>query len=265
MGYSYVTVTTEGAVTTVTLDNPAKRNTLAHDVMLELIEVFRSIGESDALGVVLAANGPVFSAGHNFGDMVDASLADAQHLLRVCTEMMNTVQEIPQVVIAKVATLATAAGCQLVATCDMAIAAESAGFALPGGKGGLFCNTPLVAVARQIGRKRALEMAISGDPITAATAADWGLINRAVPDDELDAAVDDLMRRSIRGSAFSKAVGKWAFYAQVDMDQSSAYDYAIDVMAAGVVEPDGQEGINSFLEKRRPNFTQRARPPAAET
>jgi enoyl-CoA hydratase/carnithine racemase len=265
MGHTYVTVTTDGPVTTVTLDNPAKRNALALDVMLELTEVFRSIGESDALGIVLAANGPVFSAGHNFGDMVDASLEDAQHLLRVCTDMMNTVQEIPQVVIAKVATLATAAGCQLVATCDMAIAAESAGFALPGGKGGLFCNTPLVAVARQIGRKRALELAITGDVVSAATAADWGLINRAVPDDELDDAVDDLMRRSIRGSAFSKAVGKWAFYSQIDMDQSSAYDYAIEVMAAGVVTPDGQEGINSFLEKRRPNFTQRAQPRATET
>jgi enoyl-CoA hydratase/carnithine racemase len=265
MGYSYVTVTTDGPVTTVTLDNAAKRNSLALDVMTELTDVFNSIRGSDALGVVLAANGPVFSAGHNFGDMVDASLADAQHLLRVCTDMMNTVQEIPQVVIAKVATLATAAGCQLVATCDMAIAAESAGFALPGGKGGLFCNTPLVAVARQIGRKRALEMAITGDVVTAATAAEWGLINRAVPDDELDDAVDDLMRRSIRGSAYSKAVGKRAFYAQVDMDQPNAYAYAIEVMADGVVTPDGQEGINSFLEKRRPNFTQRAQPRAVET
>jgi enoyl-CoA hydratase/carnithine racemase len=260
MGLRYVDVTTDGSVTTVTLDNPAKRNALALDVMLELTDVFREIGGSEALGVILAANGPVFSAGHNFGDMLDATLPDAQHLLQVCTEMMNTVQQIPQVVIAKVATLATAAGCQLVATCDMAIAAESAGFALPGGKGGLFCNTPLVAVARQIGRKRALEMAITGDVVSAETAADWGLINRAVPDDELDEAVDDLMRRSIRGSAFAKAVGKRAFYAQVDMDQPKAYSYAIEVMAAGVVTPDGQEGISSFLEKRRPNFTQRAQP-----
>jgi enoyl-CoA hydratase/carnithine racemase len=230
--------------------------------MLELTDVLREVGDSDALGVILAAEGPVFSAGHNFGDMVDVELPDAQHLLHVCTDMMNMVQQIPQVVIAKVAKLATAAGCQLVATCDMAIAAESAGFALPGGKGGLFCNTPLVAVARQIGRKRALEMAITGDVVSAETAADWGLINRAVPDDELDDAVDDLMARSIKGSAMSKAIGKRAFYAQVDMDQPKAYAYAIEVMAAGVVTPDGQEGINSFLEKRRPNFTQRAQPRA---
>ncbi len=262
MDRQYVDVSVEGPVTTVTLDNPAKRNSLALDVMLELTDVLREIGDSDALGVIIAAEGPVFSAGHNFGDMVGVELPDAQHLLHVCTDMMNMVQHIPQVVIAKVAKLATAAGCQLVATCDMAIAAESAGFALPGGKGGLFCNTPLVAVARQIGRKRALEMAITGDVVPAATAAEWGLINRAVPDDELDDAVDDLMRRSIRGSALSKAVGKRAFYAQVDMDQPKAYAYAIEVMAAGVVTPDGQEGINSFLEKRRPNFTQRAQPRA---
>lgn len=263
MDRQYVDVTVDGPVTTITLNNPAKRNSLALDVMLELTDVLREVGDSDALGVILAAEGPVFSAGHNFGDMVDVELPDAQHLLHVCTDMMNMVQHIPQVVIAKVAKLATAAGCQLVATCDMAIAAESAGFALPGGKGGLFCNTPLVAVARQIGRKRALEMAITGDVVSADTAADWGLINRAVPDDELDEAVDDLMARSIKGSAMSKAVGKRAFYAQVDMDQPKAYSYAIEVMAAGVVTPDGQEGINSFLEKRRPNFTQRAQPRAS--
>ena len=153
--------------------------------------------------------------------------------------------------IAKVHALATAAGCQLVASCDLAVAAESAGFALPGGQGRVFCHTPLVAVARQIGRKRALEMAFTGDVISAATAAEWGLINRAVPDDELDAAVDDLMARATRGSALSKALGKRAFYAQIDLDQREAYAYAIEVMAAGVVTPDGQEGIRSFLEKRR--------------
>lgn len=263
MGYSHLTVSTDGPVATITLDNPDKRNVLALDVMLELTGALRDVGASDALGVILAANGPVFSAGHNFGDMLDTDLPDAQRLLRVCTDMMNTVQQIPQVVIAKVHALATAAGCQLVATCDMAIAADSAGFALPGGKGGLFCNTPLVAVARQIGRKRAMEMAITGDVVSSTTAADWGLINRAVPDAELDDAVDDLMRRSIRGSAFAKAEGKRAFYAQIDLDQPMAYEYAIEVMATGVVTPDGQEGIRSFLEKRRPEFTQRAQPHAS--
>ena len=260
MGQLYVDVAMDGQIARVTLDNAARRNALALDVMLELTDVLREVGRSDALGVVLAANGPVFSAGHDFGDMVGAGLPDAQHLLQVCTDMMSTVQQIPQVVIARVHALATAAGCQLVASCDLAVAAETAGFARPGGKGGLFCHTPLVAVARQIGRKRALEMALTGDVVDAHTAADWGLINAAVPDAELDTAVDDLMRRATRGSALSKAIGKRAFYAQVDMDQPKAYAYAMEVMAAGVTTPDGQEGITSFLEKRRPNFTQSARP-----
>jgi enoyl-CoA hydratase/carnithine racemase len=253
-----------GRVATVTLNNPEKRNALALDVMVELDCVLRDIALTDAVGVILAARGPVFSAGHDFADMIGIDMPAAQQLLRTCTTMMNTVQQMPQVVIAKVHALATAAGCQLVATCDLAIAAESAGFALPGGKAGVFCHTPLVAVARQVGRKRALEMAITGDPISAATAAEWGLVNRAVPDDQLDAAVADLMDRSTRGSAMAKALGKQTFYAQVDLDQAQAYDYAIGVMAGNMVEPDGQEGIRSFLEKRRPEFTQRAQPPAAD-
>lgn len=253
-----------GVVVTVTLDNPEKRNALALDVMIELRAALREVAGGDAVGVVLAANGPVFSAGHNFGDMLDVSLPEAQHVFEVCTAMMTTIQEIPQVVIARVHALATAAGCQLVASCDLAVAAEAAGFALPGGKGGLFCHTPLVAVARQIGRKRALEMAMTGDVVSATVAAEWGLINRAVPDDQLDAEVADLMMRATRGSAMSKAKGKWAFYAQVELDQAAAYAYAIEMMASGVVAPDGQEGIRSFLEKRLPKFTQRARGRAAD-
>lgn len=251
-----ISVSRSGSVATVTLDNAAKRNALALDVMLEVTDALKEIARSDALGVILAADGPVFSAGHNFGDMEGVSFDEARDLLEVCTTMMNTIQQMPQVVIARVHALATAAGCQLVASCDLAIAAETAGFALPGGKGGLFCHTPLVAVARQIGRKRALEMAMTGDVVDAATAVDWGLINRAVPEAELDEAVNDLMTRATRGSAASKAMGKRAFYAQVDLDQPKAYAYAMEVMAAGVVTPDGQEGITSFLEKRRPDFRQ---------
>jgi enoyl-CoA hydratase/carnithine racemase len=250
----HLAVTRGGDITTVTLDRPEKRNALALDVMREVTSVLDEIGTTDARGVVIAANGPVFSAGHDFGDMAGASYEQARQLFDVCTRMMNMVQEIPQVVCAKVHALATAAGCQLVASCDLALAAESAGFATPGGKGGLFCHTPMVAVARTIGRKRALELAFTGDPISAATAAEWGLINRAVPDDELDAAVDDLMRRATRGSAASKALGKRAFYAQVDLDQPRAYEYATHVMAAAATTPAGQEGIASFLEKRKPKF-----------
>jgi enoyl-CoA hydratase/carnithine racemase len=256
MAHQFLTVDIAGSVATITLDRPEKRNALALDVMLELTDALRQVGESEATGVILAANGPVFSAGHNFGDMAGATVADATHLFEVCTVMMDTVQSIPQPVVAKVHALATAAGCQLVATCDLAVAAESASFAIPGGKGGLFCHTPLVAVARNVGRKRALEMALTGDPIDAATAAEWGLINRVVPDAELDAAVDDLVRRATRGSALSKAMGKRGFYAQVGLDQSQAYAFAIDLMANAATTPDAQEGIAAFLAKRHPNFTQ---------
>ena len=171
--------------------------------------------------------------------------------------MMNTLQGIPQPVIARVHALATAAGCQLVATCDLAIAAESAAFAIPGGKGGLFCHTPLVAVARNVGRKRALEMAMTGDVVDAHTAAQWGLVNSVAPDGQLDDAVLDLLTRATRGSVYSKALGKQAFYAQIDLPQDEAYQYAMEVMACAATSADAQEGINAFLGKRHPTFTQR--------
>ena len=167
---------------------------------------------------------------------------------------MTTIQALPQPVCARVHALATAAGCQLVASCDLAVAAASASFAIPGGKGGLFCHTPLVAVARNVGRKRALEMALTGDAIDATTAAEWGLINRVVPDDELDAAIAELMRRATRGSAHSKAFGKRAFYRQIDLPQDAAYEYASQIMAAAATTADAQEGIAAFLEKRPPKF-----------
>ncbi len=255
--YEHVLVDREGDVTTITLNRPEKRNALALDVMVEVTSAFRAVGESDTSGVVLAATGPVFSAGHNFGDMAGAGLSDARRLFEVCTEMMDTVQSIPQPVVARVHALATAAGCQLVATCDLAVAAESASFALPGGRGGLFCHTPAVAVVRNIGRKRAVEMALTGDPIDAATAGEWGLVNRVVPDDELDDAVADLVRRATRGSALSKALGKRGIYAQIDLDQSKAYDYAIELMASAAMVDDAQEAFRAFLDKRHPKFTQR--------
>jgi len=256
--YQHLLVEADGPFTTITLNRPEKRNALALDVMLELTQAFREVAATDARGITLAANGPVFSAGHNFGDMAGADLADIRHLFEVCTEMMDTIQSVPQVVIARVHALATAAGCQLVATCDLAIAAESASFAIPGGKGGLFCHTPLVAVARNVGRKRALEMALTGDPISAATAADWGLINHVVPDEELMTATADLLARATRGSVLSKATGKRSFYAQVGLDQPDAYELAVEVMSTSATTPDAQEGIAAFLEKRKPQFTQRA-------
>ena len=256
MTYEHLLVDQEGDIATITLNRPEKRNALALDVMVELTATLREVGSSDALGVVIAAAGPVFSAGHNFGDLAGADLGATRRLFEVCTEMMDTVQSIPQPVIARVHALATAAGCQLVATCYLAVAGESAAFAIPVGKGGLFCHTPLVAVARNIGRKRAMEMALTGDPVDAVTAAEWGLVNRVVPDEDLDTAVADLIRRATRGSALSKSLGKTGFYAQVDLDQSKAYGYAIEMMASAAMIDDAQEGFGAFLEKRRPNFTQ---------
>ena len=241
-------------VATVTLNRPDKRNALSLPLMLELTEALQAVGRSTARGVILAANGPVFSAGHNFGDMAGASLAQARELFAVCTRMMDTLQALPQPVIARVHALATAAGCQLVATCDLAIAADTAGFAIPGGKAGLFCHTPLVAVARNVGRKRALEMAMTGDAIDAATAADWGLINRAVPAAELDAATLDLISRATRGSTESKAMGKQGYYRQMELAQPQAYALASEIMAAGALTADGQEGIAAFLEKRPAHY-----------
>ena len=254
MADQHILVSTEGAITTVTLNRPDKRNALSLPLMLELTEALQAVGRSTARGVILAANGPVFSAGHNFGDMAGASLAQARELFAVCTRMMDTLQALPQPVIARVHALATAAGCQLVATCDLAIAADTAGFAIPGGKAGLFCHTPLVAVARNVGRKRALVMALTGDAIDAATAADWGLINRAVPAAELDAATLDLISRATRGSTESKAMGKQGYYRQMELAQPQAYALASEIMAAGALTADGQEGIAAFLEKRPAHY-----------
>ena len=249
-----VRVNRNGDYVTVTLSNAAKRNALSLDVLLALTTAFNDIGRSDALGVILAAEGPVFSAGHNFGEMKDASEADALHLFTVCSELMQTMHSIPQPIVARVHALATAAGCQLVATCDLAVASESAGFAIPGGKGGLFCHTPLVAVARSLTPKRALEMAMTGDVISAQTALEWGFINEVVADGELQNATQSLLERACRGSRESKGIGKKAFYRQVSMNESDAYAFASAVMAESVVSDVAQEGINAFLEKRPPDF-----------
>jgi enoyl-CoA hydratase/carnithine racemase len=254
MGFEHVLVDRDGPVVTITMNRPERRNALSLAHLRELSAAFHEAGESDALGVVLAANGPVFSSGHDFADMDGADLTAIRTLLDTCTELMLIMQSIPQVVVARVHALATAAGCQLVASCDLAVAAESSGFAAPGGKAGWFCTTPMVAIGRTMGRKHALELALTGDVIDAATALDWGLVNRVVPDDELDAAVTDLLARATRGSASSKAIGKRAFYTQIGMELPQAYAYAVEVMAAASQIPDAQENIAAFLAKRPPKF-----------
>jgi enoyl-CoA hydratase/carnithine racemase len=254
MEFEYILVERSGDFATVTMNRPQRRNALSQEHMRELIAAFRDLGDSDALGIVLAGNGPVFSAGHDFAQVAGADLASVRALLATCTELMTLMQQVPQPVVARVHGLATAAGCQLVATADLAVASEDAGFAAPGGKGGWFCHTPMVAVARNVGRKRAMELALSGDVIGAHTALDWGLVNRVVPAAQLDDAVQDLLERVTRGSAQSKGIGKQALYAQIDLDQPKAYAYAVEVMAATSQLPDAQEGMRAFLEKRKPNW-----------
>ena len=238
----------------MTLARPEKRNPLSLETIGELDAALAEIGAGKARGVLIDAEGPVFSAGHDFGDTAGRDLAGMRALLGRCAELMTRVQQIPQPVLASVAGIATAAGCQLVASCDLAVASSDATFATPGGRGGWFCHTPMVAVSRAVGRKRALELLLTGDPIDAATAADWGLVNRVVAPEELEAASWDLLERATRGSAFSKGLGKQAFYAQIDLDQPKAYAYASEVMAAASQHPDAQEGMQAFLEKRRPVF-----------
>jgi enoyl-CoA hydratase/carnithine racemase len=257
MAFEMVLVERVGPFVTITMNRPERRNALSLEHMRELTEAFAEAGRSDARGVILAGNGPVFSAGHDFGDMVGAGLVSMRELLWTCTELMTTMQRLPQPVIARVHALATAAGCQLVAASDLAVAAEGAGFATPGGKGGWFCHTPMVPVGRAVGRKQAFEMALTGDTVDAKTALRWGLVNRVVPIEELESATLDLLERATRGSAMSKAIGKHTLYQQLGMDQHEAYAYAVEVMAAASQTADGQEGMASFLEKRPPKWVER--------
>ena len=247
---NFVDIEFDGPKATVTLNRPEKRNALSLTLMGELIAALRAVGESEATGVVLAANGPVFSAGHDFADMAGQDLAYMRKLLATCTDLMTMIAELPQPVVAKVHALATAAGAQLVSSCDLAVAASTAGFATPGGKGGWFCHTPMVAISRAIGRKRAAEMALTGDVIPAAKALEWGLVNYVVEPDELDAATDDLLARATRGSAYSKAMGKTVLYRQMDLTLRDAYSVAVEAMAGASQTHDAQEGMAAFLEKR---------------
>ncbi len=258
MGFEHILVERSGDFATVTMNRPQRRNALSQAHMRELIRAFSDLGDSDALGIVLAGNGPVFCSGHDFADVAEAGLSSVRSLLVTCTELMTLIQQVPQPVVARVHGLATAAGCQLVASADLAVASEDAGFAAPGGKGGWFCHTPMVAIARNIGRKRAAELAFSGDVIDARTALDWGLVNQVVPAARLDSATADLLERVTRGSAESKGIGKQALYAQIDLDQAKAYAYAIEVMAATSQLPDAREGMRAFLEKRKPQWRQRS-------
>ena len=239
----------------IALDRPQQRNALSTPLMRELTaELERQAARPEVRAIVLRATGPAFSAGHDLRELVDRTLEEELEVFETCTRMMQAIQRVPQPVIAAVQGVATAAGCQLVATCDLAIASEAASFATPGVRIGLFCSTPMVAVSRSIGRKRALEMLLTGRPIDAHTAAEWGLVNRVVPAGELDAAALELAHQVADASPLTLRIGKHAFYRQIDATQDEAYELMSRTMAENAMTCDAQEGMGAFLEKRRPTW-----------
>ena len=241
----------DGPAARITLNRPEKRNALSLELMEEVIEALREVSaDPETRVIVIEATGPAFSAGHDLSEMVGRDLPFYQRLFDVCTVMMETVHKVPQPVIARVHAMATAAGCQLVASCDLVVAAEEARFATPGVKIGLFCSTPMVPISRAVGRKRALQMLLTGEPVDARTALDWGLVNRVVPAAELDDAVAELVAAIVRSSALVVRIGKEAFYTQIELDEHRAYDLTKAVMTMNSLTGDAQEGICAFLEKR---------------
>jgi enoyl-CoA hydratase/carnithine racemase len=258
MGYENLCFETDGPVAIVTLNRPERRNALSLALMRELLDCFGRIGEDKQLrAVILSAAGKVYSAGHDLSELKGRDINDTRRIFDVIAELMMKIQSISQPVIAEVQGLATAAGCQLVATCDLVVAAEEARFATPGVRIGLFCTTPMVALTRAIGRKRALQMLLTGDPIDARTAADWGLVNSVVPSAALREETRKLAARIAEASPVTLAIGKQAFYSQIDLDQPKAYAYAKEIMSMNAMAADAQEGICAFLGKRAAVWTGR--------
>jgi enoyl-CoA hydratase/carnithine racemase len=258
MSYQNICLQSDGPSAVVTLNRPQRRNALSLETMLELIDCLDAIGRDRAIrAVILAAAGKVFCSGHDLSEMVGRDINEYRRLYDVCSELMMKIQAIPQPVIAEVQGIATAAGCQLVATCDLAIASDQAAFATPGVRIGLFCTTPMVALSRAVGRKRALQMLLTGEVVDAATAADWGLVNWVAPADALQAETRKLAARIAEASNLTVALGKQAYYTQIDLDQPKAYAYAKEVMSMNSLAADAQEGISAFLDKRAPGWTGR--------
>jgi enoyl-CoA hydratase/carnithine racemase len=242
----------------ITMNRPERRNALSLEHMHELIDCFKTIGQNrDIAVVVLRGQGPVFCAGHDLSEMIGRDPAFYRHVFDVCTELMETIQAIPQPVIAQVHGIATAAGCQLAATCDLVVAADDARFATPGVKIGLFCSTPMVALSRAVGQKKAMEMLLTGEPISAPEALAAGLVNRVVPAPQLDDETQALAEQIAASSPLVVGLGKQAFYRQLEMPQHLAYAYAKEVMSLNATMADAQEGMSAFLEKRRPAWSGR--------
>lgn len=245
----------DGAVATILMNRPERRNALSTAMMRDLVQALTTLSaQSQTRVIVLAAEGPAFSAGHDLKEMCNRDLPAYREIFAVCTQLMSIIQAVPQPVIARVQGVATAAGCQLVATCDLAVAASQATFATPGVKIGLFCTTPMVALTRAIGRKRAMEMLLTGIAIDAQRAAEWGLINQVVEPGKLSEETLHLAQQIAQASALTVGLGKQAFYTQIDLDQPKAYAYAKEVMSMNALSADAQEGMGAFIEKRKPQW-----------
>ena len=243
-------------VATLQLNRPQRRHALSLSLLQQLDQALSQLGEDRSVRViVITSSGPVFCSGHDLGEMTDQPAEAYQELFSTCSRVMQRIHQVPQPVIAKVQGFATAAGCQLVAACDLAVAVEQAQFATPGVKIGLFCTTPMVPLVRNIAPKLAMEMLLTGKPITAQQALAAGLVNRVVPEDQLDAAVAELTTAICQTSPLTVAMGKWEFYDQLPLDESTAYDRAVHVMTENAVTHDAQEGISAFLQKRPPQWT----------
>ncbi len=253
--YEHILYERDDEVARVALNRPKKRNALSLDHMRELTGCFRGIGEDKGISVVvLAGEGPGFCAGHDLSQMLGRDPDFYRHTFDVCCELMDAIREIPQPVIARVHGIATAAGCQLAATCDLVVAAEEARFAVPGVRIGLFCSTPMVALSRAVGQKKAMEMLLTGDFITAEEALAAGLVNRVVPAAELEDETRRLAEKISSASPLVVGVGKGAFYRQIEMPVEQAYAYTREVMSFNATFADAQEGMCAFLEKREPEW-----------
>jgi enoyl-CoA hydratase/carnithine racemase len=247
---------TRGEVARLTLNRPDRRNALSEELLRELdAALARIANDRHVRAVVIAARGPAFCSGHDLGEMAGRSAEDYQRLFALCSTVMVRLRRLPQPVIARVHGLATAAGCQLVAACDLAVAAETASFATPGVKIGLFCTTPMVPLVRAVPAKAAMEMLLTGAPISARRAYELGLVNRVVPPAELDGAVQGYVDAILASSPLTLRLGKAAFYEQLALDEPAAYDLATRVMVDNARRADAREGIRAFLEKRRPVWT----------
>ena len=253
-----------GHIAVLTLNRPEARNSLSEGLIAELDAALRDIHDDEKVrAVVIAANGPAFSAGHDMKELTarrsdsDRGRAYFAQMMNACSAMMQAIVHLPKPVVAAVQAIATAAGCQLVASCDLAVASEAASFATPGVDIGLFCSTPMVALSRNVPRKQAMEMLLTGEPISAATARDIGLINRVVAaGSERDAAIALAQKVALK-SAYTVKLGKAAFYRQAEMSLADAYRYTAEVMTENMLARDAEEGIGAFIDKREPKWQDR--------